>query len=116
MYYDVGEPSEHIKDLIKLIENDPFFELPKVQQIIVNEYKIHQLIGPHIDHHKLFGPVVLSLSLSSSCKFVVGSHIFNLNPRDLVILSSDARYLYKHSLKAHEHTTPRVSITFRSIL
>jgi len=39
-------------------------------QIIVNKYLPGQGIGPHTDHVKFFGDIIISLSLESGCEMI----------------------------------------------
>ena len=100
-------------------------------QAIVNEYVGNQGIGPHIDH-KLFGPVIASLSLGAPTSMLFnhegkGVQVF-LPRRSLLILSGAARSNWKHSIPANksyknEHGVAvkkdanyrRVSITYRTV-
>ncbi|ORZ02462.1 hypothetical protein BCR43DRAFT_431508 [Syncephalastrum racemosum] len=99
--------------------------------LLVNEYNLGQGIMPHTDAPKLFGPAILSLSLASPCtmKFTHaenGHEIDVLLPRrSMVVMTSDARYQYKHSIsKDHTDTASsgvtvergkRISFTFRGL-
>ena len=89
------------------IESLPMFNNIKFDQYIVNEYFPGQDISPHVDHITQFGPIVVSLSLDSPCTFQFISNNtvlnYNLEAKELCVMSKDARYFWKHS------------ITFRSI-
>lgn len=100
----------------------------KPNQIIINEYMPGQGIAPHIDIPGAFAEVICSLSLGSNCimdftKDIKISRI--LHRRSLVILESDARYQWKHSIPARKNDkmggniiprSRRVSITFRKVV
>jgi alkylated DNA repair dioxygenase AlkB len=103
-----------------------FSELP--DQLIVNEYLPGQGITPHVDCVPCFGPVVVSLSLGSTCSMELsraGSSIDILLPlRSLLVLSGEARFHWKHGIRARRSDTyngvrhprgRRVSFTFRKI-
>lgn len=95
-----------------------------INQVIVNEYKPGQGIFPHVDHTKLFGDTIMSLSLLSAVdmNFIEVKNPSNtkkltLEPRSLVILTGDARYKYKHGIKAIKRgRSRRVSITYREVI
>src|SRR5579885_744389 len=99
-------------------------------QVIANEYEPGQGISPHVDRETCFGPVVASLSLGSDSVMdfrspagEVGSLL--LQSRSMVILSEDARYLWRHGIAGRKRDKiagfefsreRRVSLTFRSAL
>ncbi|CDH55167.1 2og-fe oxygenase [Lichtheimia corymbifera JMRC:FSU:9682] len=100
--------------------------------LLVNEYNAGQGIMPHTDAPALFGPAILSLSLLSACvmKFThveKGNSVDILLPRrSMLVMTGDARYLYKHSISKDlvesssegvtVHRDRRVSFTFREII
>ena len=97
-------------------------------QVIINEYEPGQGISNHIDCVPCFEDVIVSVSLLSSCvmQFSKNSekHEIILNPRSILLLSRDARYLWKHGIKAVKNDQwqntviprkRRISITFRKI-
>ena len=104
-------------------------------QVIVNEYEPGQGIADHTDHVGLFGPTVVSLSLSSATTMDFGTKgradkiSVRLQPRDLLVLTGDARYRWTHGIRPRIVDTVetsggerrrlrrgrRVSITFRTI-
>ncbi|CAG8713094.1 4244_t:CDS:2, partial [Gigaspora rosea] len=72
---------------------------------IINEYEAGQGIMPHTDAATIFGPIILSLSLLSSClmKFTHSNNpetqfLVVLPPRSLLIMTKSSRYDYKHSI------------------
>ena len=75
-------------------------------QSIVNEYLPGQGINPHIDKAELFGDVVCALTLCGSAGMVfdpltpgLGKSIgLLLEPRGLLIMSSDARFRWRHGI------------------
>ncbi|RIB09841.1 hypothetical protein C2G38_1980683 [Gigaspora rosea] len=103
---------------------------------IINEYEAGQGIMPHTDAATIFGPIILSLSLLSSClmKF---THSNNPETQFLVVLrtsllimTKSSRYDYKHSIskdiiewfeegengeKREIVRSRRVSLTFRTV-
>ena len=103
----------------------------KPTQCIVNEYFRDQGIAPHIDNLG-FGPIVIGISISADgvMIFEKGTEIFEcfLPRRSMVMLASDARYLWKHSISKRvtyltdtqeKITKPkdyrRISLTFREL-
>ncbi|RIA87669.1 hypothetical protein C1645_666823, partial [Glomus cerebriforme] len=99
---------------------------------IINEYQAGQGIMPHTDSPEIFGPVILSLSMLSSClmKFThiqdsSDQSIILLRPRSLLVMTKSSRFVYKHSISKDaieyyngEEITRgrRVSLTFRTIV
>lgn len=102
----------------------------KPDQAIVNEYQPGQGIAPHIDRLR-FDNTVASLSLGSPCvmDFIhdeTGDKLsLLLEPRSLLVLTRDARYVWKHGIaprKADRYQGEiiqrkrRISLTFRKLL
>ncbi len=100
-------------------------------QLIVNEYEPGQGISAHIDSTVAFGDTVLSLTLGSACVMLfsnvkLGQEVpVLIEPRSLVVMQGDARYVWKHSIPPRKKDTyegrviersRRVSLTFRTIL
>ena len=90
-------------------------------QCIVNEYLSKQSISAHTDA-SCFGRVVVTLSLGDSTvmTFTRSNHAsfsVALNAGDMVILSGDARYEWKHETKAIARDCyRRVSVTYRTVI
>ncbi len=78
-------------------------------QVIVNEYNPGQGIAPHIDHLKLFGDQIATLSLGSDIMMIFEKNgeerEIYLPRRSLLTLTGDSRKLWKHSI-------PKVKIDF----
>lgn len=86
-------------------------------QCIVNNYTKGQMISKHIDNVKLFGNIILSLSLGSPTTMIFKrknyeDHIIELKPRMLLIMKDECRYDWSHELIPLEGNR-RISITFR---
>lgn len=97
-------------------------------QVIINEYEPGQGISNHIDCVPCFEDVIISISLLSSCvmQFSKGTekHELLLQPKSILLLSGEARYHWKHGIKAIKNDKfqntvipreRRISITFRKI-
>ena len=100
-------------------------------QVIINEYQPGQGIAPHIDCVPCFGRAIASISLCSSC-IMDFTHSKTgektsllLEPRSLLLLTDDARYLWKHGIahrKMDRHQGQsikrgrRISLTFRKVM
>jgi alkylated DNA repair dioxygenase AlkB len=100
-------------------------------QLIVNEYKQGQGIASHVDCEPCFGDTIISLSLGSTCvmdfinKETKEKLEVLLEPRSLVVLKDDARYLWTHGIagkkadlfkgQKYERKT-RISLTFRNVI
>ena len=110
----------------KLSGEGIFNQIP--DQVIINEYLPGQGISSHIDSIDAFGNTICSLSLNSAIviDFIKDEKIsYLLEPRSLVVLKNDARYLWTHSIAARKKDKyngvafarrRRISMTFRTIL
>lgn len=112
----------------KLYSAGYFPEIP--DQVIVNEYLPGQGISPHIDCVPCFTDTIASLSLGSPCVMEFTHNQTSekisvlLEPRSLVVMQGDARYLWKHAIPARKTDKLsgksftrkiRVSLTFRKV-
>lgn len=95
-------------------------------QMIVNEYNPGQGIAAHIDHPRVFGDTIVSVSLGSPVIMDMtlkrdGLHEeVTLPRRSALILKGDARYKWYHGIAARrsDHGVERqrrVSLTFRKM-
>ena len=106
-----------------------FAEMP--DQVIINEYQPGQGIAPHTDCVPCFGATIASLSLGSPCMMdftngKTGEKLLHLlEPRSLLILTGDARYVWQHAIaprKTDRHygqtiqRARRISLTFRMVM
>ena len=104
-------------------------------QAIVNEYQSGQGIAPHIDAQDCFAERIISLSLGCTVPMVfkpnyahptINTMTVWLEPGSLLMLSSDARYRWSHSIPARksddhpdygkQERTRRISITLRKVI
>jgi alkylated DNA repair dioxygenase AlkB len=100
-------------------------------QVIINEYQPGQGIAAHIDCVPCFCDTIASLSLGSPCMmdFTHSQSLQKiavlLEPRSLIVLSGDARYIWQHGIPARKtdryHGTTfsrsrRISLTFRNVI
>jgi len=100
-------------------------------QLIANEYLPGQGISAHVDCVPCFGNVVLSISLGSKCVMTfdepsTGASVDVLvEPGALMVMTGDARYVWRHSIAARKSDVVdgrriergrRVSLTFRTVL
>lgn len=103
----------------------------KPDQAIINEYDPGQGIAPHIDCQPCFGDTILSLSLGSPCCMTFARQDSKsdkveilLEPRALMLMQAEARYLWLHSISARKvdqwnepiERKRRISITFRKVI
>jgi alkylated DNA repair dioxygenase AlkB len=126
----IGELPEWVCGLAKNLNLAGY--MPAVpDQLIVNEYKPGQGIANHVDCEPCFGDTIISLSLGSTCVMDFLNKETNekvevfLEPRSLVVLKDDARYLWTHGIAGkkadlirgikHERKT-RISLTFRNVI
>lgn len=97
-------------------------------QVIINEYQPGQGISSHIDCILCFEDIIISISLLSQCimQFSKDQEKYELllNPRSILLLKGEARYNWKHGIKAVKNDKwldtiipreRRLSITFRKI-
>ncbi|NML57701.1 alpha-ketoglutarate-dependent dioxygenase AlkB [Chryseobacterium cheonjiense] len=97
-------------------------------QVIINEYQPGQGISSHIDCIPCFEDIIISISLLSQCimQFSKDQEKYELllNPRSILLLKGEARYNWKHGIKAVKNDKwldtiipreRRLSITFRKI-
>lgn len=100
-------------------------------QVIINEYTPGQGIAAHIDCVPCFTDTVISLSLGSACVMDFMHSKTDekisllLEPRSLLILSGDARYLWRHAIAPRKtdrykgqllSRDRRISLTFRKVI
>lgn len=110
----------------RLVEQGLFSVMP--DQVIINEYRPGQGIAAHVDCVPCFGATIASLSLGAACVMEFSreteKHSQLLAPRSLLMLSDDARYVWKHGIAARKtdriagQTIPRarrLSLTFRTV-
>lgn len=112
----------------KLVTDGYFNSIP--DQLIVNEYIPGQGIANHIDCVPCFGDTIVSISLNSPCVMELTNKKSGtivpllLEPRSLLCLEKDARYLWTHGIPARTtdefdgriiNRSRRVSLTFRKV-
>lgn len=122
----LGDIPSWLQSYCRKLNKDNLFEtIP--DQVIVNEYQPGQGISAHIDCIPCFGPIIASLSLGSACVMDFSQSKTGkktsllLEPGSLLVLSTDARYLWQHSIAARKtdryndqiiQRRRRVSLTF----
>ncbi|MES2792295.1 MAG: alpha-ketoglutarate-dependent dioxygenase AlkB [Planctomycetota bacterium] len=100
-------------------------------QVIVNEYEPGQGIANHIDCVPCFADTIISLSLGSACLMELTNKATDqvipvlLEPRSLIVLQEDARFVWTHGIPARKsdkygnhviNRQRRVSLTFRKVI
>lgn len=110
------------------LQDDRYFP-QRPNQLVVNSYQPGDGFWDHIDH-ALFGDVVVSISLGSTCVMrftredTDASEELMLEPRSLLVLSGESRWQWRHGIPVRavdrwgglEHArSRRVSLTFRLI-
>ena len=126
----IGNLPEWASKLAEKLYADRYMQA-KPDQLIVNEYKQGQGIANHIDCEPCFGDTIISLSLGSTCimdfinKKTKESIEVLLEPRSLVVLKANARYLWTHGIKGKKfdifngqkiERNTRISLTFRNVI
>ena len=128
----LGELPDWLSSMLDDFVNNNVFE-KKPEQLIVNEYKPGQGISEHIDS-TAFGERIVSISLGSTCimDFIHNPIVHGrcntvnvvLNPGDLVLMTGESRYKWKHQIIARktdmidgkrQYRQRRVSLTFRNL-
>ena len=120
----LGELPNWLNDLALGLKNDGLCEEAS-DQVIINEYQPGQGISPHIDCEECFGPRIFSISLGGQVVMQLTqsgktkTEIF-LAPRSLIILYSEARSVWRHSIPARlkdkgVERRVRISLTFRNV-
>lgn len=113
---------------VRLQQAGYFSEAP--DQVIINDYQPGQGISAHIDCVPCFADTIASLSLASPCVMDF-THIkigekssLLLEPRSLLVLNGDARYVWQHAIAGRKtdrisghiiQRTRRLSLTFRKV-
>ncbi len=126
----IGELPEWVIPLaMKLYKDGHMSAIP--DQLIVNEYKQGQGIASHVDCEPCFGDTIISMSLGSTCIMEFTNKETRekvevlLEPRSLVILKEDARYLWTHGITGRNadkfngikyNRNTRISFTFRNVI
>ncbi|MBX2853617.1 MAG: alpha-ketoglutarate-dependent dioxygenase AlkB [Rhodobacteraceae bacterium] len=123
----LGPLPDWLTPLAHRLADEGLFGAPP-DQAIINEYLPGQGIAPHIDCEPCFGPVIASLSLGGSCVMVFSREErkapITLAPRSMVVMTGEARELWKHGIPARKSDPGpggsalrgrRVSVTFRVV-
>lgn len=89
-------------------------------QLIINQYQ-HQAINPHIDHTRLFGPVIACITIGDERNVVFtkdGQEITRpIGNGSIYIMTGASRYQWKHAFRTTTSKRPtRTSLTFRTVL
>ena len=126
----LGRLPDWLMDYCQRLYDGGYF--PKVpDQVIINEYQPGQGIAPHVDCVPCFEETIASLSVGSPCVMDFTNpasrekinHL--LEPRSLLIFSSDARYQWRHGIVARKtdkyegqiiQRNRRISLTFRNVI
>lgn len=121
-----ADPTTPMPEWLEALKNDIY---PQANSCIINHYAVAQGISPHIDN-QIFGDKIVTLSLGSTCAFVLTDHNQDLavelflKPRTLLIMSDDVRRKWFHCIpprkrdydsktKKYVNRTERISVTFR---
>ena len=88
------------------------------EQLIVNCYLSKERIAPHVDHTELFGETIACVTLNRAATMVFsrGSQKIEVPVarRSIYVMTGDARYEWKHSMKPETNIRPRYSLTYRT--
>ena len=126
----IGELPDWLQSYaVRLQQGGLFTEMP--DQVIINEYQPGQGISAHIDCMPCFADTIASLSLGSPCVMdfthsnVGEKSSLLLEPRSLLVLTGDARYVWQHAIAGRKmdrfngqaiQRTRRMSLTFRKVI
>lgn len=139
--YNYGYKSRHltpaapftgwVSTLAKWLNDTTLLE--GADQCIVNEYTQRQKIGKHIDKTDLFGPRIVSISISGDTNFVFRKDTTAVElyvpRRSVMIMTGEARYHWTHEIPGRVTVTHsdgtksrkpdnyrRISLTFRKTI
>lgn len=123
----VGPLPEFATELARsLIAATMLSEMP--DQLIVNEYEPGQGITPHVDCEPCFKERIITVSLGSQCEMefipkdeMLAARTIMLEPRSALLISGEARYEWRHTIRARltdrgRARARRVSLTFRNVI
>ncbi len=117
-------------EITKRLVDEGYFEISP-DQLIVNEYQSGQGISAHVDCEPCFQDTIGSVTIGSGCYMELKSletcerRSVYLQPRSLIILSSEARYQWTHAIAKRTFDdvdgvriprSRRVSLTFRNVV
>lgn len=113
---------EWLWPVIQLLRQQPGLEDFKPDQAIINRYLTNEGIGKHVDHTKLFGDTVVSVTIGAGatlrfCHTESGVRFDqNVKPCSAYVMTGESRYEWTHEmLKSKAQTQTRFSITFREV-
>lgn len=97
-----------------------------MEQLIINEYIPKQGISYHTDHEKLFGPIIVCLTVGSGVEIEFINKetdekiVQYLDVGSLYIMSGESRYKWKHGIigklyDGDKKRSTRYSITYRTV-
>lgn len=126
--YNYNYTSKHItNDFCFSFDNSPTLVNLRIlfggniNQALVNEYTSKQNISKHIDSD-VFGPIIHTISLGCPINYFMdkGANTntvkFVVDPGDLIILTGDARSVWRHGTGTNsDKDYRRVSITLRQV-
>lgn len=88
------------------------------EQLIINEYLPGQQIAYHIDHVTQFGPIVACITVGQAVPIKLKLNdiekTINVEAGSMYIMTGDARYKWKHSLK-NDTNCDRYFLTYRTV-
>ena len=88
-------------------------------QAIINKYESGQGIGRHADHKKLFGGIIACITIGNGADLIFRHtdqvKTIHTDPGSCYVMSEDARWKWTHEMPKRKLTSPRYSITFRTV-
>jgi alkylated DNA repair dioxygenase AlkB len=112
---------EYLQAVVAAIKQIPELNDFNPDQAIINRYMPGEHITAHIDDQKKFGDTVVSVTLGATGKMIFTQEALNqryeilAKPMSAYVMQGDARKLWKHEMSELSGSTPRFSITFRTI-
>lgn len=118
-------------DTDESVQSKKLLNFPELNQLTVNQYKVGEGIGSHVDTPSAFGDGLISISLNSGIVMEFrkvdnsSKKQVYLPPRSLVLMSGAARYEWAHNIITRRTDTHngivlprslRLSLTLRSAL
>jgi len=111
---------DYIVPVIGLIRQQKGLENFAPDQAIVNRYLTGEGISKHVDHTRLFGDTVVSVTIGSGAtmRFRKDDQTYDqwVAPRSIYAMTGESRYDWTHEMvKSRAQSGTRFSITFRQV-
>jgi alkylated DNA repair protein alkB family protein 4 len=117
---DFPKYSQLLADKLNSIEFLKDFKVAEIGNLLYTK-NTGAHIEPHIDDYWIWGNFIIGINLLSKTvmtfTYETGENLYELNfevnPGDVYVMSEEARYIWKHSVKKENITEDRIVITLR---